>query len=594
MQLRPFSLLLFLALGYLAGSASGLDITANNTTLVIGGDVSFIDVGGTPQSLAEQMDSLMDEAEGLTQEIELLTEELELLTSQHAPVFTSTVSFDLAVCEFFDVSCSSDCFCNHKFTAEDPHGSKITFSADSLPGNMMLTQSGVLSGEYAVTALPALTQIYFNVTVTNTEGYKTTKEFFIGHYNGMAREQIFSVPDSLATVAGESRLGINIKISRDESTVAVAGWQDDTACANCGAIYVYRYFSGALQFLQVLTAWAHAQDAYYGGSLFVSDDASLIATAASAADYPVYRAGVVYIYELNTTSDKYEPLQLMFSPDPDPSNYRFGGQGILISQDNEQIIHGSHNDMSSGITGGGAVYIWQRQHVNPEQDAYYLHQTLFGTINSFYGYRVETCLEDSRLFVGAPLDELGAGVNDAGRVYIYEHNDFEVYEQVQYLEILGQTEFELGTSIAVSQDGDHLVLAAAWYHALEYGWVGFYSYDAPSGTYSGYHYVEGVKDFAHFGLGMAMTDNGDTVLLGSNADAGHVQLWTRDTDRPLTPITWTNSTAFYPNPATAVSGMEFGARCAISSTGRYALIGARQATVNGVPLVGEIYFHYLK
>jgi hypothetical protein len=148
-------------------------------------------------------------------------------------------------------------------------------------------------------------------------------------YNGTAGPQIIS-----GTAPGQG-LGIDVKISKDNSTLAVSTYSDIVK------VYKRNSVSGLFVFLENIVG----TDSTFGQGLDVSDDGTYIAIS----DYALNNRGVVNVYKLTTNS--YNTAQPYVITNQYPQSFASFGSKIAFMNDYKTlVIYSEHGDTSTLTT----------------------------------------------------------------------------------------------------------------------------------------------------------------------------------------------------------------------------------------------------
>lgn len=278
-------------------------------------------------------------------------------------------------------------------------------------------------------------------------GLKLTGAAFIFAYDGESWSQQAKLTAS--NPSASDYWGIRLSMSDDGQTVAVAAYQEDSAAtgvngdetnndaASSGSVHVFKYTNNAWQQSAYLKASNTNADDFFGYSLALNRDGSLLAVGA--------------IYE----------------------------SSIATSINGDQ----SNND----APGAGAVYVFEYA------DGSWLQQAYIKSANSdgaSYGYMSDSALDPTSNYFGDHFgsdvkfnatgtilavsakdeDSISSGINwdaednsleNSGAVYVFSFDDANsVWSQTAYVKASNPQSSYFGTSIDLTSEGDVLVAGA--------------------------------------------------------------------------------------------------------------------------------------
>jgi trimeric autotransporter adhesin len=420
----------------------------------------------------------------------------------------------------------------------------------------------------------------------------------------------------------DNQFGFAIALSADGNTLAVSAISDDSAAkgvngvskdhaTNSGAVYVYTRDNNGWKQQAYLKASNTAEGAQFGNALSLSADGSVLAVgstgeASSAtginsnqSDRSMSGAGAVYVFaRAGAAWSQQAYLKASNTGGPD-IGYQFG-YSVSLSGDGRTLAVGETSDPSNGtgINGdqkntdapeAGAVFVFSRSGTTWSQQAYIKPGTT-PVRNLLFGYALGLNGNGDTLAVGAYNDE-----GRRGAVYVFARINGTWSQQMRVLATNGQVGDYLGCSLAISDDGNTIVAAAAEDRIalIRAGKTdvsdsvgGAYVFVRAGGKWSQQVYVKAFNPRANdqFGWALAMSRDGNTIAIGSHLedggakgvngnqsdasmeDSGAVYIYTR------TGTTW-NPTAYVKAPNTQPSA-EFGISVALNGDGKMLAAGA--------------------
>lgn len=318
--------------------------------------------------------------------------------------------------------------------------------------------------------------------------------------------------------AANDYFGYSVAISGDSSVIVVGAHFDDDGGSSSGSTYVFaKQTNGSYIESQKLTASDGAMGDYFGCSVAINGDGSVIAIGAYWDDDKGENSGSVYVFT-KQSSGSYTQSQKLTANDGAKDDYF--GYSVAISSDSSVIVVGSQRDDAKGMYSGSA-YAFTKQ----SNGSYVQSQKLTandGAAGDYFGQSVAVTTNGSIVAVGAYLDDDKG--NNSGAAYVFTKQLDGLYTQSQKLLASdGASGDGFGISIAVSSDGT--VVA-----------VGSYG-DGDRGDYSGSAYVftkqsnglytQSQKLLAsdgaagdYFGYSVTVSRDGSTIAAGAYGSDG--------------------------------------------------------------------------
>ena len=220
---------------------------------------------------------------------------------------------------------------------------------------------------------------------------------------------------------------------------------------------------------------------------------------------------------------------------PTSGNYEEFGGSISLDGDGSHIaiadpMRGNNN------AGRVQVYTWN------DSNWVKLGSNIDGNNNSRTGYSIDLDYDGSHLVVGSPKNS-GNGDN-SGRARIYMWNDDSAdWDQVGS-DILGDSGDESGTSVAIDDDGSHVVIGAPLNgdNGNNSGRARIYSFNGEDWSQLGKD-INGLAASDGFGASVALDSEGNYFAVGSpNNNEGYVVVGeTFDFDSPFITATTISS-----------------------------------------------------
>jgi predicted NBD/HSP70 family sugar kinase len=371
--------------------------------------------------------------------------------------------------------------------------------------------------------------------------------------------------------AGDS-LGYATALSSDGNTCAVGACTDDnTGGTDAGSVYVFTRSGAAwTQQARLQAADAAASDRF-GYSVALSSDGNTCAIGAMAdSNSGGSFAGSVYVF---TRSGSTWVQQARLQAGDAAADDQFGFC-VALSSDGNTCVVGANRDDNTGGTNTGSAYIFTRSGSTWTQQARLQAGDVVESDN--FGYAAALSSDGNTCAVGAPY----FGSASAGAVYIYTRSGTTWTQQAQlHSSDAGNFDF-LGTSVALSSDGNLCVTGAEGDNntgGTDAGSVYVFTRSGATWTQQARLQAADAEASDRFGYSVALSSDGNTCAIGAMADsnsggnfAGSAYVFTRSGS------TWVQQTRL--QAADAAANDQFGFCVALSSTGRTISVGAPYKT----------------
>jgi len=321
--------------------------------------------------------------------------------------------------------------------------------------------------------------------------------------------------------AKDDFFGYSVSISNDASILVVGAMREDTSLVGefppifeNGAVYVYSISGGTYVETQKLLASDRASNEFFGESVSISNDGSTMVVVAWFEDLSE-DAGNGSVYVYSISGDgTYVETQKLLASDRADSD-RFA-QSASISNDASTIVVGAHLDDTSPTTNNGAVYVY-----SISGGTYVERQKLLASDRAdsdLFGQSVSISNDGSILVVGAWREDTSPNSNN-GAVYVYSISG-GTYVETQKLLASDRADSDyFGQSVSISNDASTIVVGAYGEDTsptTNNGAVYVYSISG-DGTY-----VETQKLLASdratddlFGESVSISNDGSTIVVGA-------------------------------------------------------------------------------
>jgi hypothetical protein len=308
-------------------------------------------------------------------------------------------------------------------------------------------------------------------------------------------------------------------------------------------------------------------DAQFGSSVAVSGDGTRMVVGAYLEDVDgLADAGAAYVYVM---IDGVWTLQAKITASNKEASDSFGN-AVSISSDGTHVIIGAFTK-SDGKTNSGAAYIYTFENEEWIQKAYLRLGVNQIQTNSRFGSSVAMSGDGQHVIVGCPYFD--STEDSAGRAYIYSLVNGVWGSQVE----LGQSIVQIrngrfGYSLAMNTDGTSVIVGSENYHT--------YMFSLIDGVW------EDVKIFYRNGSSVSMNTAGDRAVIGlvtddaGGADSGAAFVYSRVDG------VWVEEKLI---PSDSEASAKFGWSTSMSSGGDRMVIGSHLKDENGLTNTGASY-----
>lgn len=437
--------------------------------------------------------------------------------------------------------------------ASDAFGSRVELSGDgaTLAVAAPLEDSGAdgVGGDQLDNSASAAGAAY----VYAWSGSAWSFQAYIKATNSDANDN-FSSALALSTDGNTLAVGASLE---DSSATGVNGNQSDNSASAAGAVYVYvRSASTWSSEAYVKASNTEATDVF-GAPVDLSGDGNTLVVAATEEDSNALlvngnssnnsasSSGAVYVY--TRTLGGWGLHSYVKAPNTNASD-RFG-QAVAISSDGVTLavgawyessagtgVNGLLNDNSAGAA--GAVYSYRLFSGNWTLTNY-VKASNTEAVDQF-GERVALSSDGSTLVVGAPNeDSADTGINasgtsnaatDAGAVYVFTSTNVPTFEQQAYVKASNTDAGDGIYSVSLSDDGNTLAIGAPSEDSASAGINGAQGDNSAGASGAVYVYTRSGSSWVqqayvkasnpdmndHFGLAVALSDDGNTLAVGAN------------------------------------------------------------------------------
>ena len=259
----------------------------------------------------------------------------------------------------------------------------------------------------------------------------------------------------------------SLSLSNDGSILVVGNqFSNQGGPGDGGMAVIYTRVGATWSLTQKIFSSDIATSAYFGSGVDVSGDGSTIVVGAPGDNGGTSGQGAAYTFE--KVGGTWTQLQKLVQSDTRGSG--FFGSKVRLSDDGTTLVAGAygHDEPYSGAANNtGAAYIFEKGGGGSTwSQTLKLYPTLGGTDNGGgeFGHGLDISGDGNVIAVGAPRDDTTR--SDGGSVYMYvktgaawSASPTQVITPAN-LEAVVSDAYYLGWSIALSQNGEHMVVGA--------------------------------------------------------------------------------------------------------------------------------------
>ena len=438
----------------------------------------------------------------------------------------------------------------------DEFGSTIDLSAD---GTMMAIASFEDSGASGI-----------NESQEDNSS-ESAGAVYVYRFDGLSWDQVDYIKAS-NTGAGD-RFGHALALSADGNTLAVGSMEDSDAVGvdgdqgndrsgDSGAVYIFR-FNGVIWNQQAYIKASNTQSGdRFGSAVSLSANGNTLLVGApyedssgTGIDGPQSEdsagdSGAAYVFTSNGQS--WSQVSYIKASNTGPGD--LFGSAVSISDDGTRLAVGAPGESSvatgidgdqsdNSLTRAGAAYMFVFNGTTWVQDAY-LKPFASSGVGPGFGGALAVSGDGSTIVVGAAHEDNSAtGINatpnagnveNSGAAYVYRRDDNNWIEEA-YIKA-SNTGFQdaFGSAIALSENGNDLLVAApgedgqgvgvtgndADDAAQDSGAVYYFGYDGAGWQQRTYIKASNTEGDDRFGTGIAISGDGGRVAIGAPGESG--------------------------------------------------------------------------
>ena len=350
-----------------------------------------------------------------------------------------------------------------------------------------------------------------------------------------------------SNTAADDQFGSSVALSDDGNTLAVGAPGEDGSASNSGAVYVFTRSGGSWsQQGSPIKATSPAANDRFGSAVALSNDGNTLAVGAPGRNVD---AGWAYVFV--RSSGTWTQQNNLTAPNAE-ANDGFGTSVALSNDGNTLAVGAPFEDSSTtgintgpneGASDSGAAYVFVRSGTSWSQEAY-VKASNTGAQDNF-GTAVALSGDGSTLAVGAYReasnatgiggDESNNSATDSGAVYVFLRSGTTWNQQAYVKASNTQADDQFGWALALSSDGNTLVVGARYEDSNATGVGGDQTNNTPTNSGAAYAFVRSSGIWTQrsyvkasntgsgdqFAWSLALSADGNTLAVGANNEDGN-------------------------------------------------------------------------
>ena len=444
---------------------------------------------------------------------------------------------------------------------------RLLENPDGMSGYSQVAVIPANSTDYGhIVSLPKRVNASYILQACNSLGCTDSDEMFVtgslaeavGYFKASNAEEGDGFGYVVALSANGQVMAIGTPKESSDAT-GVDGDQTNNAMERAGAVYVFTREDGDWTQQAFLKSSNPDANDHFGAELALSADGRTLAVAAtdedSAAtgidgdpsDNSARYSGAVYVF----AQDEAGWSQQAYIKASNAEEGDWFGIGIALSADGSLLAVGAYTESSSatGIDGdqgnnsasaAGAVYVFGNSGGTWTQQAYIKASNTQG--DDYFGDRVALSADGGTLAVGAYAEDSAAtgidgdqsdnSASNSGAVYVYVQADGAWSQQAYIKSSNSESRDNFGQALALSADGDTLVVGAAGEDSSAAGIDGnqsdnsvgvsgaVYVFTRNTDTWSQQSYIKASNpgEYSRFGNYVALSGDGTVLAVSAHVE----------------------------------------------------------------------------
>jgi hypothetical protein len=345
-----------------------------------------------------------------------------------------------------------------------------------------------------------------------------------------------------SNTAADDQFGSSVALSDDGNTLAVGAPGEDGSASNSGAVYVFTRSGGSWsQQGSPIKATSPAANDRFGSAVALSSNGDTLAVGAPGRNVD---EGSVYIF-LRTGTSWSEEDNLTASNAG--ANDQFGAS-VALSNDGNRLAVGTpfedsdttgiNNATNESASNSGAAYVFVRSGISWSEEAYVKASN--PDAQDAFGHSLALSGDGSTLAVGAYReasnatviggDESNNSATDSGAVYVFLRSGTTWNQQAYVKASNSEADDQFGWSLALSADGNTLVVGANNEESNATGVGGDQTNNTSTDSGAAYAFVRSGSTWVQrsyvkasntgsgdqFAWSLALSADGNTLAVGAN------------------------------------------------------------------------------
>lgn len=370
-----------------------------------------------------------------------------------------------------------------------------------------------------------------------------------------------------------SQFGSSCALNTEGTVALIGAFNNNEKGSNAGAVYYFTYDGETWIQRQKFFSTDIAVGDNFGSAVSINETADYAVIGAMADDDTGNETGSVYFF--TRSGSTWTQVGKLASPSSAYGAYF--GSSLCLTKDKSMLLVGARDDTGSAISTGK---VYQYVNVNNTWRLEKTYQAFDGVSSDGFGSAVSINDQKDLLLIGAYADDDFGTNAGAIYVYANPKLQpvvrFEEGMQLQtkILPVNGVTDDRFGRTMAMTADGKTLFIGSDLNDdiALSTGCVSIYNRIGDEWVFERKLYANDAVAGDRFSYGIAVSSNGVHLLVStlygniSGVKTGTVYYFKKENGN------WTQINKFA--PASAVANDNFGSSIAMNATGDYALIGA--------------------
>jgi hypothetical protein len=317
--------------------------------------------------------------------------------------------------------------------------------------------------------------------------------------------------------ASDDEFGFSVALSGDGNTAIVGSVNEDSSSnSNNGAVYIFTRSESTWTEQQKLLASDAATDDVFGGSVSLSSDGNTaIVGSYTESASPTSGQGAAYVF--TRSGSTWTQQQKLLASDAASSDGF--GWSVYISADSNTAIIGALFEDTGATINQGAAYIFTRSGSTWTQQAKLLASD--AATGETFGSSVSLSSNGSTALIGAYQEDTGANT-DNGAAYVFTRSGTTWSQQAKLLASDAASTDYFGFSVALSANGNTALIGAYLEDTSAADQGAAYVFTRSGTTWTQQQKLTESIPFTNdwYGWSVAISSDGNTLLIGAQGDDG--------------------------------------------------------------------------